>query len=90
MSRFTPAFTDPADSNFAPKYRDPADRFKVGAPGHTDSGSTIPQDKTVTPTDSVQVVHPDEGYVLASVTVAAVPKEKYARIRYDGSTITVY
>jgi len=47
------------------------------------------QSKSVTPTESQQVVEPDSGYDgLSSVTVGMIPSN-YGRITWDGSVLTV-
>lgn len=47
------------------------------------------QTKTVTPSDYEQVIEPDAGYFLSSVTVRAVPNT-YGHIAYNGGILTVY
>ena len=47
------------------------------------------QSKTVTPTQSTQVIQPDSGYdALDKVTVNPIP-DCYGLITWDGSTLTV-
>ena len=47
------------------------------------------QDKTVTPSETAQVVRADPGYgALSRVTVEAIPSN-YGKITWDGSVLTV-
>ena len=64
----------------------------TGADGNTVTGAYVPaslQTKTVTPTQSTQIVEPDSGYGgLSKVTVNPIPSN-YGLITYDGSSLTV-
>lgn len=52
-------------------------------------GSSKPeQTKSVTPSDEVQTVEPDEGYTLSAVTVQRIPSN-YGKITYNGFELTV-
>ncbi len=53
------------------------------------AASTPTQTRTVTPNDDIQVIDPDEGFLLSRVTVAPVPNY-YGHIAFNGSVITVY
>ena len=52
--------------------------------------SVVMQAKTVVPGDSEQVITADPGFFLREVIVSPVPNTQYARLRYNGSTLTVY
>lgn len=49
----------------------------------------VTQAKSVTPSDYEQVIEPDAGYFLSSVTVAKIPNY-YGHIAYNGGILTVY
>ncbi len=46
------------------------------------------QTKSATPSESAQVIEPDEGHTLSEVTVAAIPSN-YGLITWNGTTLTV-
>lgn len=92
MAKFKPTLIGENDE-FSVKVRDVADKIKVTLAGCPEGGGTsglIPQEKSVTPNDTEQTVLADAGRYLSKVMVRAIPKERYARISYDGSGITVY
>lgn len=51
--------------------------------------ATAVQSKTATPSGVEQLIVPDAGYLLSSVTVEAIPSY-YGRIGYNGGVLTVW
>ncbi len=50
----------------------------------------IGQEKTVIPKDYEQTINADSGKYLTRVIVKRIPNDQYARIKYNGSALTVY
>ena len=47
------------------------------------------QTKTISPSDEMQEIFADEGYMLAEVIIEAIPSN-YGHIAYNGGVLSVY
>ena len=65
-----------------------AETVRLAIDGRIEAADAKTQEKTATPMAEQQIITPDEGYLLDSVTVAPIPSN-YGLITYNGGILTV-